>query len=225
MKGLYVIGDSEEKYLSNLYYIDERGEREKIITKIQKIVSIHNGRVVYLDEEGSLFIADLGTKELKNIQKISSDVYVALVSKNGEYIYYGKDSDYETFTLYECKAGKEMDSNKISDDVYKMWISEDGKQIAYFKDPTNISETYTEYGELYVKNFGKDPKKVGSDMISIFGVEGYFLNDNWNCFKYEEMEKENIIGKILHFNGKDVEVEATDIIYDVYTFEDWGNLL
>lgn len=219
VKGLYVICAGEEEYLSNLYYIDERGEREKIISDIQVIVGIHKGKVVYIDEDDSLFIADLGTKELKNIQKISSEVYTAQVSKNGEYIYYGKDSDdYETYTLYECKAGKKLDSVKISDDVYKMWISEDGKQVAYLKDPTSIEEMYTKYGELYVKKFGKEPKKVSSDMISIFGNDGYISKDNWNCFKYEDKEKKNIIGRILHFDGKEVELEATDILYD-YSFE------
>lgn len=219
VKGIYVVTEGEKNYLKDLYYIDENGNSAKVIWNILNLIDIQNGKVVLLDKDHTLYENDLRLNETGEFNKISTDVETAQVSKNGNYIYYGKDMEDEAFTLYEYKNGINSERIKIADDVFKMKISADGNQVIYLKNPVKLQNADMTAGDLYVKDIGKDPVKVSSDIISIFDKTDYIANDDWYCFQYDDIKDKKATGRILHFDGRDVGIIAEDIIYDNLKFE------
>ncbi|MBU9726167.1 hypothetical protein [Diplocloster modestus] len=214
IKGIYVVIDGEEKYLKDLYYIDENGNSSRVIWNILRVVDIQNGKIVMLDKDFTLYETELQLNLPEEFQKISTDVEKAQVSKNGNYIYYGKDMEDETFTLYEYKNGINPTRIKIADDVFKMKISADGNQVIYLKNPVKLQNADMILGDLYVKDVGKEPVKASSDIISIFDKTDYITNDDWYCFQYDDIKDKKITGAILHYDGRGLDVKAENIIYD-----------
>lgn len=90
---------------------------------------------------------------LKDKEKIASDVEGYVVSKDGKTIYFStSDGDY-----YVKRAGK--DKEKVDSDIQTGKFSEDYKTIFYLKE-----------GKLYRKEIGKDKEKLASDVKKILAV-------------------------------------------------------
>ncbi|MCR4739898.1 MAG: zinc ribbon domain-containing protein [Lachnospiraceae bacterium] len=171
-KGAYMIVDgsdepaefnlSYEKF--NLYYIDEKGERERIMTDLQDI-RIQNGLLYYMSDD-ELRCARLDKGNVKKDETLARDVDLILMAR-GDYIYYvtesytsGNDNHYGTIYV-SIKGGEPV---KVCDEAFldDYYSSADGKVLYYFRDPDNdpdnayTSATFCKY----------DSTKKKSDKIS-----------------------------------------------------------
>ena len=72
IKGIYVVIDGEEKYLKDLYYIDENGNSSRVIWNILRVVDIQNGKIVMLDKDFTLYETELQLNLPEEFQKIST---------------------------------------------------------------------------------------------------------------------------------------------------------
>lgn len=201
----------------NLYYIDKNGEREKVLTD-RKILAVANGRVYYVDEEDNLYQAEMDKDKVKNEVKITSDINEVDLSEDGAYIYFTKDPHDGNSTLYSCKTNqKSLEPEKIAEEVSFYRITADGKRVAYIKDAAEAKGTYTKYGDLYIKDIGKDSEKISSDAANIYSPyeKGYISDKYLNFIKYDSVYKDSklIIGDYVYYNGKENQTIIKDIKY------------
>lgn len=123
--------------------------------------------VIYLRGDGSLY-----THNLKDKEKLASDVQAFTASPDGKIVYYVNKED----SLYYIQNKK--DAEKIDSEVESIeYISEDYKTIYFNKEDA-----------LYKKKAGKDKEKLISDVYNIYTVyeDGsfYFTKDASEEIKY-----------------------------------------
>ena len=87
----------------------------------------------------------------------------------------------------------------------------------YIKDAAEAKGTYTKYGDLYIKDIGKDSEKISSDAANIYSPyeKGYISDKYLNFIKYDSVYKDSklIIGDYVYYNGKENQTIIKDIKY------------
>lgn len=218
---LYVQVESEDEPESvNLYCVQKNGDREKLLTNVKSIEGISHGKVFYLDEDNSLYMADLGKRELQQETKIASEVDIASCSFDGSTLYFMKDYTGEGYTLYAVKTNdKNPETEKVASEVSMHYLSEDGDAVAYVVQSTYIKDTYHRKGELYVKHIGKDAKKVSSDVTKIFPNKSHsIINEKFlSFFKYDRVNNnDEIIGNYVIYDGNNTNTVGKNLMYSMY---------
>lgn len=223
-KGIYVSIEGSDG--NNLYFIDAKGEREKVLSKIGTY-AIYENYLYYVDEDNNLKIAKLNAATLSDEEKVTGDVEIVNSTIINGYLFFAKDynSKDETGILYAYKKGSEP--VKVTSDVtcwmYGSWgyisggISTDGKTLYFYKDSSDINDTYSEYAVLYKFTYGdSEPTKIASDVVegtlSSGYVSGLINNNSFTYFKYSSVKDKNIIGDWYYYNGTDSSKMAGDVI-------------
>ncbi|MBU9726169.1 TolB-like translocation protein [Diplocloster modestus] len=201
---------------SSFYYIDNNGEREKVLADIS-IKALADGKIYYLDDEDNLYQAEIDRDKVSNEIKITSDVDDAKLSEDGAYIYYSKDYDDGATTLYSCMTNKKsLEPEKIAEEVGSYKIQADGKSVAYLRDMSKVKGSHTSCGDLYIKEIGKESEKISSDVVRIYSPyeQGYISDKYVNFFKYNSVYEENKIkGDYVYYNGKENQTLIKDVLY------------
>lgn len=211
---------------SNVYNISLSGDRERILSKVSNYY-IANGNIVYTDMENTLFSAKLDGNSIVNEMKVASDVDMFELTDNGQYVYYMKDCEDETGSLYCYKIG-ESDPVKVATDVacynsnWSDWMyttySTNGTTVFFFKDMEEIPDTYTEQGTLMVWNYGEDgANKISSDVVNYSVTSSLETGEvnakNFMFMKYSSVDAdENIYVNWMYHNGTEATKLATDVI-------------
>ena len=223
--GIYVTVEGSDG--DNLYYIDAKGEREKVLSKIGAY-AIYDNYLYFLDEDNNLKVAKIEDTTLSNEEKITGDVEILDAASDNGYVYFVKDynSTDGTGILYAYKKGS--DPVKITSDVscskyfgvgyIKGSNSADGKTIYFYKDSTDIKDTYSDYAVLYKNTYGDaEPTKIASDVvvgtINSGYASGLINNNSFIYLKYSSVKGEDIIVDWYYYNGTDSSKMAADVIY------------
>lgn len=223
--GLYIRVDADDG--DNVYFIDAEGERDKILSDIQDM-DIQSGVIGYIDADDNLRVAKLENGELKDETKVAGDAAALKLSKDGKYLYYVKSADSErnTGALYRYTL-KSDESEKIASETYiwcildfyvsYFYISDDGKTVYYFEDVEDIEDTYTDYGTLKCAAVGKEPVKIGTDILVQIpndGLQGKYVNAK--AFVYSKFVSldadENLIVNWMFYDGKEALTLAKDVL-------------
>lgn len=227
--GLYAMVATDSNF--SVYYI-ANGDREKILSNVCN-VEIVNGRIYYIDDDGSLNTAKLNGSELEEEHKVSSDVETFRVSSDGNYAYYFKNSDNNVGTLSRYNVQTDA-SEKISSNAYSyvgsyysvayFYISADGKTVYYFEDVEGIDNTYSDMGTLKYATVSKEPIKISSDIIVAAPYTGldsnYVTPTSFAVAKYISVENVNdqnqMIVNWMYFDGSEAKVIAKDVYNSMY---------
>ena len=223
--GLYIRVDADDG--DNVYFIDAEGERDKILSDIQDM-DIQSGVISYIDADDNLRVAKLENGELKDETKVAGDAAALKLSRDGKYLYYvkGADTERNTGALYRYTL-KSDESEKIASEIYiwslldfyvsYFYISDDGKTVYYFEDVEDIEDTYTDYGTLKCATVGKEPVKIGTDILVQSpndGLQGKYVNAN--AFVYSKFvsldAEENLIVNWMFYDGKEASTLAKDVL-------------
>lgn len=218
---LYVQVESEDEPESlNLYCVQENGDREKLLANVKSIEGISHGKVFYLNEDNSLYSADLGKREVQQETKIASEVDTASCSFDGSTLYFKKDYTAEEYTLYAVKTkDKNPEPEKVASEVSTHYLSDDGDTVVYIAQSTDIKDTYLRRGELYVKHMGKDAKKVSSDVIKVFPNKLHFIinEESLSFFKYDSVNNnDKIIVNYVIYDGNNTNTVEKNLMYSRY---------
>lgn len=221
VKGIYVLVDAEEG--SNLYYVTLNGEKERVLSKVSR-VNFSNGNIVYLDTESNLYTAKVSGANISDEKRLASDAWTLMrISDNGGYLYYMKDCDDESGTLYCYKFG-EKEAKRVASDVslYDGWlayiqIGSDGKTVYFLKDVERIKGTYTDCGDLYVWSYGKgESEKLASEVIenSLTSnlTTGEINKNGFVYFKFNSTNEEQTLIDAFYYNGKESVRLASELI-------------
>ncbi|MCR4655785.1 MAG: hypothetical protein K5770_06100 [Lachnospiraceae bacterium] len=216
--GMYVIVESNDNEKYNLYYIDKKGEREKMISGLSDLF-IQNGWLYYREDD-ELSCARIEGDSLKNEKNITHDVDYLLLA-NGGYVYFLKDgheSDNgdQYGTIYVVKDGR--DPVKICDDalINDIYSSPDGKTLYYFRDPDNDPKSGYISAAFYKYTYGKkNPEKI-SDSVCCYEIFDGTENDQHNDNKlndrfiyYKKIDYNDF--QWMYYNGKDSEIMASEL--------------
>lgn len=177
-KKLFFIGDIDDDEEGNLYYTDTtkgkpsgKNARENAI-KIASNVSYKHGIDVSEDGKTVMFFKDYTEDEggilyvynSDEPEKIDADVFDAYMTNNGEYLFYIKNYKDREGDLYFKNLKNDSEPEKIDSEVTEIYdYFEDSKSLYYTKVDDKDEDTV----ELYVKEIGKDKKKLASDIYSI----------------------------------------------------------
>ena len=223
--GLYITVDADNG--DNVYYVTAEGEREKLLSNVKEI-DIQSGSIGYIDEDDNLRVAKLNGVELKDEKKVAGDVAALRLSKDGKYLYYvkGVDTERNIGALYRYTLKSEK-SEKIASETYiwgmfgfylsYFYVSEDGRTVYYFEDVEKIEDTYTNYGTFKCATVGKDPVKIGTDILVQTpndGMKGGYINANGFVYsKYVSLNAdEEPVVNWMFYNGKDCVTLAKDVL-------------
>ncbi len=223
--GLYITVDADNG--DNVYYVTAEGEREKLLSNVKEI-DIQSGFIGYIDEDDNLRVAKLNGTELKDEKKIAGDVAALRLSKDGKYLYYvkGVDTERNIGALYRYTLKSEK-SEKIASETYiyrwfgfylsYFYVSEDGRTVYYFEDVDEIEDTYTNYGTLKCATVGKDPVKIGTDILVQTpndGMKGGYIDSSGFVYsKYVSLNAdEEPVVNWMFYNGKDCVTLAKDVL-------------
>lgn len=166
ISGIYLSTFIEDK-VSNLYYIDTEGNKEKVLSNIFLVCGVRNGKIAYLDSYSDLYVADIEGARVQNEVKVTSDVDFAKVSHDGEYLYIGKEDD-EQYTLYYDKlTAKDHILEKIANSVDKLYMTTNDEIVYYTKNVQKIKDTNIKSGDLYEFSVGSEALKICSDVINL----------------------------------------------------------
>ncbi len=189
---------SDENALYFRYVNKPKKDAVKIDSDIEKyIVNEKANTVIYLKGDGSLY-----THNLKDKEKIASDIQAFAASPDGKIIYYVSEEDSNLYIKQNKK-----DAEKIESNVEKIeFISEDFKTIYYTKEES-----------LYSKKAGKDKEKLLSDIHSIYEIyeDGsfYFTKDETEEVKYSAYVEDDM---------KDADAAMVEPVYPTYpTYPDY----
>ena len=223
--GLYIEVDADNG--DNVYYVTAEGEREKLLSNVKEI-DIQSGFIGYIDEDDNLRVAKLNGVELKDEKKVAGDVAALRLSKDGKYLYYvkGVDTERNIGALYRYTLKSEK-SEKIASETYiwgmfgfylsYFYVSEDGSTVYYFEDVDEIEDTYTNYGTFKCATVGKDPVKIGTDILVQTpndGMKGGYIDSNGFVYsKYVSLNAdEEPVVNWMFCNGKDCVTLAKDVL-------------
>lgn len=197
---IFIYGKTDDS--TCVYSINIEGNKEKIISNLYNVGDsfsmISKSRIIYIDEDSDLYIADLKDNSTENEMKISSDVGGFKLSKDKKIVLFTKDD-----SLYYCMINnKDPESTKISSEIGEdIYISTNGKYVYYYKDRNYIADSYYEIGELYRYKIGGDSEKITSDVYKV--SEMYSVYDE--C---PSLDSNNIyIYKFNDYNEEDHEIE------------------
>lgn len=207
-EGLYILAVGSNDAF-NLYYIDNKGEREKVLTDV-KDMCIRNGHIYYRSDD-EMRCAKLNGAVLKNDKKIASDVD-NIITSYGKYVYFSKDTytsnnGIEFLSLYAYSNGNEP--VKIADEVIKeLRFSADGKTVYYFRDPDSDFKGSNNSATLYKYTYGKNKAVKISDSVCCGKIYDGTENDK---YKRNEISDRFIYYKKIdhndyqwmYYNGKD----------------------
>ena len=189
IKYLYVTVKNNNK--SILYRISLTGDKEKILSKVNNLRYLGDS-VAYLDEDGALFVAKMGKKELDEAKKLAGDVEGFALSGEGKYLYYLRSD-----ALYGYKIGAK-EATKIASDVEGYRVSENGQYVVIMKDG-NSDTGFT----LFRWKFGdKSPSKFASDATVIQ------IEDSGEVY-YRHLDGKTF--DLMYYNGKETRKLGTDI--------------
>lgn len=224
VKSLYITteGDSGD----NLYNITLTGDRERVLSKIGNY-AIVNGILFYTDSENDLFYGKISGAEIQEPTKISSDVDIFNVTENGNYVYYAKNYEDETATLYCYKLGTD-EPVRVASEVacYKAWnygwtynvYSTDGATVFYFKDLEDIEDTYSDHGTLMAWTYGNESSQKIAGEVLTYSIESGISQGNVKAnslmfLKYTSTDAdENIYANWMYYNGSETIKIAADVI-------------
>lgn len=214
-KGFFVVLVGESS--CNLYYVEfDTGEKHKLLSKILD-VKIYGDRVVYVDDTGVLYTAEIDFKnyKLNDSKRISSDIYnYTVANQNTDYIYYIKDFLDNGYSLYVYDV-KEDTAVKIAGDLSDVEIATDGKTVFYITDAFYSSGNRKHLGVLNVYDAKKDEShKVASDVIInslTSGIDDWVYSDSLFFSIYEGGSNEGDLSKLCYYDGKDYEVLLSGI--------------
>lgn len=239
VSSLYVTTEDESEdygFVENIYHIDLKGERERVLGGILKY-QIINGYIVYINTDNDLYYADLDRFLISNESKIASDVTTLDISYNGEYIYYmkdlskeGEDTDIATGSLYCYKIGEEG-AEKVTSaascfkfssgitGISHVNISIDGSSIYYYVDMMEIKDTGSQRGTLMHWNYLDQTSERISSEVMKYSVRsslksGEVYPDRFIFNKYSHVNSdEEIVANLMYYDGNEVSTIATDILY------------
>ena len=203
---------------------DMDGERERVLSKA-RTVAFADGYLFYLTEDHDLYYAKADGAELSDETRLAGDVYTLSVSLDGKYVYYMRNCEDNTGTLYCYKPG-EQEAVKVSGNVacesgsttYAiLQYGRSGDTIFYWK---NVEETGdTDCGTLYVWKYGdEEGTKVASEVIVRSLDSGLYPNailpDAFFFFKYAAEIDDETYADILFYNGTETSRIASEVRYD-----------
>ena len=175
----------------SLYRVSLDGEKEKFFSKASDI-RYADGYVAYKDEDGTLFVAKMGKKELGEATKLAADVKNFSAPGEGKYLYYMRGE-----ALYGYKFGAK-EPVKIASDVEGYRISNNGQCVVVMKDKSSDG-SYT----LSVWKFGdKTPTKFATDAT----VE--YLEDSGKVY-YRHVDGKTF--DLMYFDGKTSKKIGSDL--------------
>ncbi len=189
IKYIYTVIRSDGK--SNLYQISLSGEKEKVLSKAAS-VRFMNGNVAYLDDDGDLYVAKMGKKELGEATKLAGDAKWPSLYGDGKYLYYMRDD-----VLYGYQFGAK-EPVKIASDVEDFQVSENGRYVVVMKDGNDT----TGYALSLWKFGGKSPTKIASDG-TVIRVE-----DSGKVY-YRHIDGRSY--DLMYYNGKESKKIGTDL--------------
>ncbi len=189
IKYIYAVIRSDGK--SNLYQISLSGEKEKVLSKTET-VRFMSGNVAYLDDDGDLYVAKMGKKELGEATKLAGDAKWPGLYGDGKYLYYMRDD-----VLYGYQFGAK-EPVKIASDVEDFQVSENGRYVVVMKDGNDT----TGYALSMWKFGGKSPTKIASDG-TVIRVE-----DSGKVY-YRHIDGRSY--DLMYYNGKESKKIGTDL--------------
>ena len=215
IKAVYIATDGDDG--SNIYYVTLDGDRERVLSKVENY-AICGGTIFYSNNEGDLYRAKLSGSELKDEEKISSDVEDIHLTANGMYLYYLKDD-----SLYCCKKDEaEAIKTPLGEDTGYYIFSEDGASVFCFTDVESIPEIYTNRGMLISWTYGEeDVKKIASDVVTISVtsyLDTYEIKKNQFAFcKYDSVDADdNVHVNWMYYNGQETVKMVSDLVYNYF---------
>ncbi|BBF44033.1 hypothetical protein lbkm_2721 [Lachnospiraceae bacterium KM106-2] len=210
---------AEEDSSSTLYHIGKSGDKEKLLSNIDKLNALKAGRIYYIDMDKNLMVGTLTEKEVADPVKISKEVTKAFLAPQGDYIYYLKNYDTTTYegSLYvaECdNKKKEYEGEKIASDVNEVYLTADGETVYYIKDTEKTDAILTRTGQLYSKAMKREPEKITSDVSGLLSpyMCDYVVGERFTFKKVTEVKDYKAISDYKYFNGNDAESIAQGII-------------
>lgn len=220
---LYVGSDADD-YM-NVYAIDLKGEREKILSKVADF-AVADGKVFYLDKDNDLYQADLKKGSPENEQKLSGNVDLFELSTGGGYLYFMKDVEDGSGTLYCQKVGAK-ESQKVSSDVgcldfsflrfMSIATSDDGKTVYFLKDVEEVDDTYRDMGTLTMWRYGdKSTTRLATDVLfnsfDSFRKNGTLDPSSFMFMKFSYTDGDDIYMNWMYWNGREAQKLATDVL-------------
>lgn len=217
ISALYVKTEGNSE--GNLYRITLTGERDRVVSGVGNFEVIE-GKVFYTNADDNLYYAQLNGTDLKEEEKIASDVSLFEVEGNGKYVYYVKDSG----ALYCYKTG-EKEPVKIAAEVATLYgiitynrYSADGSTVFYYTELEDIKETYDDYGTLMMWSYGEsESTKISSEVLTSTMSSGLKTGAiDKNCFTFLKYDSVNSKGDVcanwMYNDGKENEKIAANVI-------------
>lgn len=152
----------------SLYSLTPDGDKERLLSNIGGM-TVHNGRIIYLNEDDDLCYAPVTASGIGEEKKISGDAGQVDFAETGEYLFFTKNADGDTATL--CAYSFKDDAvQKISGGVSgRYYVSTDGATVFFFKNVETVKDTYSTYGDLYRWTYAKkdtESEKIASDVLT-----------------------------------------------------------
>lgn len=218
VSALYVTTEGSD-YKNNIYCITLEGERDRVLSDVSDF-AVAGGKAFYINKDGSLYYAKPDGANLKDEEKIASDVTLFEVAGNGNYIYYVKESG----ALY-CYSMKEKEPVKVASEVATLYnivtynkYSADGSTVLYYTDLEDVKNTYKDYGNLMMWTYGeKEAHKISSEVLTSTISSGLKTGAvNKNGFTYLKYDSVNADGDVsanwMYYDGKEPVKIASDVI-------------
>ncbi|OSA92134.1 UNVERIFIED_ORG: hypothetical protein B2H95_05680 [Clostridium botulinum] len=202
---------------NNLYLLDNQGQKDKISSDVSKNINVsNNGNIYFTTNDGGLY----KKAKDKEKEKIAENVSEYKLINDGDNIIY-KDKDENSYIKKadqdKIKVASNVNDIKLNnDESIVAYISDntlylkdlakddkekvaekynngsltfiDNKKILYMDD-YNLQKGK---GELYIKEFGQDKRKIASDVkyaqADIKGV--YYITDD-NTFNYKKYDSDD----------------------------------
>ena len=175
-----------------LYYRDLKKDNTKADTAVKLDSDLQEGYTITKDGKRVFYLKgsedNLYYHNLKDKEKIASDVESYAVSDDGKTLVYITEGD-----LYRKAVGSKKEAEKIDSEVSNIYTSSDLKWIYYLKD-----------GSLYLKNQNKDKVKVDADVTKLF------MNDTGTVYYLKEATEEIALGNYVTDDLKDSDAAITE---------------
>lgn len=165
--------DIDDEGVGSYYFRNLKADNTKpdAATKVDTEISIENGIKISKDGSKAFYIkgseSRLYYNDMKDKEKIDSNVDQFYVNEAGDYIVYYNDDG----TIYEKDIKK--DKEKIESEAFIQRVTEDLNKIYYLKDDS-----------LYLKERNKDKVKISSNVKSFVSVI-----DSNKCYYTKEDEE------------------------------------
>ena len=170
----------------SLYEVTMSGDKEKLISKIGYLYGVINDKLIYTDDDETLYMAEWSGMKTENETKIAGDVDRVITPLNNKYIYYAKKSG-DTLDVYYVDINDiDHGAEKISSDVDSVYSSNQEDVIYFIKDAEEVKDTYVYAGTLYYYSAGEEATKISSDITSLVSIyyDNYVEPSNALALKY-----------------------------------------